>query len=359
MKTIAKFLIPIFGLISVVHFGCRTLSTSQQIPPSGSLIDGMLYYLPTGKITIKGEFKSADSQARMKIASSRSSRPQGQPGGGDGSSDGVTAITGGALTITLTAEVEADQCSGEYYVIPHANYMYDDETRITVNAKHLLSTGNVTTEDKTAEIVGTLASIASEVTPKFVAEKGGSPTPTPTPTPIPPFYFSFHPSNPKEVADVEEALSNRQIYFSVTHPGEQTQIGGKEISLSRAVAQQIGEEGLIFRPGIPYKVELRYPRAPGFDTTGTPGGTLINTTQQFILPDPDRLYEIKYNRMAFVKKVKQIGFTDGMLTDFNQKVPSPILGFLGIPKAIVQAIVPIPAEPPTGSGSASGTTAPH
>jgi len=65
---------------------------------------------------------------------------------------------------------------------------------------------------------------------------------------------------------------------------------------------------------------------------------------------------MRYDRMAFVKKLREVGFTDGMLTDFHQKVPSPILGFLGIPKAIVQAIVPIPGAPPSGSGSASGTT---
>jgi hypothetical protein len=85
----------------------------------------------------------------------------------------------------------------------------------------------------------------------------------------------------------------------------------------------------------------------------------IDSTQQFILPDPNRLYEIEYPRMAFVKKVKEIGFTNGMLTDFHQKVPSPILGFLGIPKAIVYAIVPIPGAAPTGSEAATGTTAPH
>jgi len=61
----------------------------------------------------------------------------------------------------------------------------------------------------------------------------------------------------------------------------------------------------------------------------------------------------------FVKKVWEVGFSDGMLTDFRQKRPSLILGFLGIPKAIVQAIVPIPrAQPSSGSASASGTTAP-
>ena len=63
--------------------------------------------------------------------------------------------------------------------------------------------------------------------------------------------------------------------------------------------------------------------------------------------------------MAFVKKVKEIGFTNGMLTDFHQKVPSPILGFLGIPKAVLQAIVPVPGTPgPSGSASSAGTAVP-
>src|SRR6266446_2509263 len=210
---------------------------------------------------------------------------------------------------------------------------------LVATALHLGCRTLSTSEDKTVEIVGALASLASEV-PRFQA---GTPTPTPTP---PPFYFSFHPSNPKEVRDVKNALHTRGIYLDVRYAGQQIQTGGKEISLSRSVAHQIGEEGLIFRPGIPYMVELRYPDGSDFNTLET----LINTKQQFILPDANRLYEIKYNRMAFVKKVKEIGFTDGMLTDFNQKVPSPILGFLGIPKAIVQAIVPIPAAPPSGSG---------
>ena len=60
------------------------------------------------------------------------------------------------------------------HVTPQANYLYEDDVHVTVNAKHLLSTANVTTEDKTAEIVGALASLAragtsfarTEISPK-------------------------------------------------------------------------------------------------------------------------------------------------------------------------------------------------
>jgi len=304
----------------------------------------MLYYLPIGKITIKGEFKSEGLPGKTLLTASPASSTGAKPGGGgEEPPQGAVTITGGGLTLTLVPEVEADEKAGEYYVTPHANYIYEDESRIAVNGKHLLSTGNLTTEDKTADIVGALASMAGQI--KGFAE----PTGTATPTPTPPFYFSFHPSNPAEVTDVKNALKVRRINFEVTYAREHPQTENKEPSLSRAEAQRLGEEGLIFRPGISYKVELRYPDATKFDTSTT----FINTTQQFILPATDRLYEVNYDRMAFVKKVKEIGFRDGMLTEYRQKVPSPILGFLGIPKAVLQAIVPIPGAPPP-SGSASG-----
>jgi len=68
---------------------------------------------------------------------------------------------------------------------------------------------------------------------------------------------------------------------------------------------------------------------------------------------------MKFDRMPFVKKVREVGFSDGMLTDFHQKRPSPVLGLLGIPKAIVEAIVPVLGAGSTGSASSSGTSTAH
>ena len=72
-----------------------------------------------------------------------------------------------------------------------------------------------------------------------------------------------------------------------------------------------------------------------------------------------KLYSVEYPRMPLVKKVKNIGFTDGMLSDYNKKLPNPMLGFLGILKAIVESIVPAPRAAPSGSGSTSEPTAPQ
>jgi hypothetical protein len=337
-------------LCSALGFSaCRTLSTTAGAPPTGP-VNGMVYYLPIGKITIKGEFKSDGSTGRSPLTNA-AALPGAKSSDGEESSQGGITISGGGLTITLVSEVEADETAGQYYVSPRANYMYEDETRVTVNSKHLLSTGNVTTEDKTADIVGALASLAAQA---VTLTGGPSPAPSATPTPTPPFYFSFHPSNSTEVGDVTTALANRGIYFAVTSKRQPAGSDSKGLQ-SVANAQRLGQGGLIFRSAVAYKVALRYPNAINFDTSSS----IINTAQQFILPDPNRLYEVKYNRMAFVKKLKEIGFRDGMLTEFHEKVPSPILGFLGIPKAILQAVVPIPGAPAGGgSASATGTSPP-
>ena len=332
-------------------------------------MNGMLYYLPIGKITIKGEFKEvtstptpcptctpkpspAKTEGGNKDADAQAAAPltaTTAPGNaGDGESTGVSMGSASQLTITLTPEVEADESksAGVYYAKPHANYLYEDDVHVTVNSRHLLSTGNVTTEDKTVEIVGAVASLASQ----FRAAAEGTPPPAKSRLP---FYFSFHPSKAGEVERVRKELDERGIAFTV----EPTQApAGKGVVVSGRQAKELGENGLVFRPAISYRVKLIYQPVNRENPRNL---ELIDSTQQFILPDPNQLYEIEYPRMAFVKKVKEIGFTDGMLTDFHQKVPSPILGFLGIPKAILQAIVPIPGAPTAnGSAAASGTSTP-
>src|ERR1700736_3027988 len=365
MKKLPKYFVLILGLSWIsLYVSCHTLSTTAGSPASGP-VNGMLYYLPIGKVTIKGEFKPAPSPNPGGSRSNNNnladaSPPPGSPAGSPANpsdadaekpqaAPGSTVISAGELTITLTSEVEADSAAGEYYVTPRANYIYEDEARIGVNPKQLLSTGNVTTEDKTADIVGALASIAAEV------PRGGllaRVEPKNKKRRLP-FYFTLHPSNRGEVKDVKDELAERDIEFdvesAVVHQAKQVHVGN-------AQARELGERGLIFRPATSYKIILSFsgkdPNDP--DKKELP---LIKSAQQFVMPDPTRLYEMEYPRMAFVKKVKEIGFRDGMLTEFHQKTPSPILGFLGIPKAVLQAIVPIPgAGSPNSSASTSGTT---
>jgi len=361
MKPIATYLVPLVGLIWIcVHLGCQDPTLVTTGPPSSpGAVNGMLYYLPIGKITIKGEYsgngsnKNQQRTIKQKVAATEgasaltetptqtaTSTPTPTP-----TATATATATPSELTITVTSEVEAEANGGcgVYYAMPQSNPIFEDEVHVTVNAKHLLSTGNVTTEDKTAEIVGALASLARAGAGYAALENIENPEP---------FNFTFHPSNYGEVSKVVGYLAKRKIGLTV-------KMDGKDISQCtpilckeqvKVLAAQFGKKGLLFRPAASYTIQL---------TAYTNGQLVMDNTQQFLLPDLTKLYSVEYPRMPFVKKVKNIGFRDGMLCDYNQKVPSPILGFLGIPKAIVEAIVPIPGGGSTGSASSSGTTVAH
>jgi hypothetical protein len=157
---------------------------------------------------------------------------------------------------------------------------------------------------------------------------------------------------------VREELKKRDIGLTVTMNGHN--VIAEDIPVLpntevQRIAAELGQNRLVFRPAAVYSIGLVCPlNASGGDKIK------IRDTQQFILPDRSKVSVMRFDRMPFVKKVREVGFSDGMLTDFHQKRPSPILGFLGIPKAIAQAIVPIPGAPPqSGSGSASGTSGAH
>ncbi len=69
----------------------------------------------------------------------------------------------------------------------------------------------------------------------------------------------------------------------------------------------------------------------------------IRESRLVLLPDtaPDHTLVLDYSRLAFVKKTTNIGFVDGVPQNLTQKAPSSVLGFLAIPKGIIQAIVPL------------------
>ena len=353
MKRTPVFLAAMTSLVAVLLIiGCTSLSTLPA-PPSG-IVNGMPYYLPIGKITIKGEYSppAISPVALAEIFESKalpspspsdsggsSPKPKDSPSKG-GSSDAAPApnsvvVAAAGWTITLTAEVEAD-ADAPRYAAPRRNYMFDDEIHVTVNSKQLLTVGNATAEDRTVDVVGSVASLVTQGLGARTMLQKALPQP---------FYFSFHPTSKGQVTFVEDQLRSRDIDFRVIpDPRDANAVTGKaNVPLVR---NEFEERGLAFRRAIPYKVTLKSPR----NSAGT-----INYSHQFLLPDVNGTYVLDYDRMPFVKKVTEIGFTDGMLTDFHQTLPSPVLGFLGIPKAILNAIVPLPSGMNSGgSGSKAG-----
>ncbi len=81
MRRIASCLIPIFGLIWIAtQLGCQgpTLVTGPG-PSSSGPVNGMLYYLPIGKITIKGEYAQPEGTPKAKAATTETATATTNP----------------------------------------------------------------------------------------------------------------------------------------------------------------------------------------------------------------------------------------------------------------------------------------
>jgi hypothetical protein len=359
--------LPLLLVAAAIFFGCNGSLSTYHAPAEGMMINGMAYYLPVGKITIKGEFasettqstgtdnKSDNTDTTENLAATQESSPSGKtPGKKTEESDSKTpakdatgdAISIAGLTLSISSEVEADMDAGRYAIhVPNA--MFEDEIKLSVNSKHLLSAGKATTEDKTAEIVGTVASLAKAamgVGPLMRIAK-----PTPTPPDKQPFYFTFYPSSAKARSEVSEQLLKRHIEFSIKEegPAARDDVPSKGHKVDPT-------QGLVFRFAKIYRVHIRYPVGDkNWDASTSKNVTLLDTYRKFVLPDTGREYVFEYPRLPLVKAVNEVGFTDGMLTDLHTTRPSLIVGILSVPKAVAQAIIPgFPA--PTSSGSSSG-----
>jgi hypothetical protein len=64
--------------------------------------------------------------------------------------------------------------------------------------------------------------------------------------------------------------------------------------------------------------------------------------QLIFLPDSRRDYFLPLDRSPFVKNDTQITLVDGIVQKVAVTRPSIILGIVGVPKTILEALVPLP-----------------
>jgi hypothetical protein len=89
--------------------------------------------------------------------------------------------------------------------------------------------------------------------------------------------------------------------------------------------------GVCFRPQIPYHLTFREGRA-------------VIEERILLLPDHSPKICMPIERAAFVKKVTNLTFDRGILTEVHIGKPSEALGFMDIPVSIAKAIASVPAE---------------
>ncbi len=154
---------------------CTSFSTTEanhlsEADIHSDKINGILYYLPIGRIHITGA--PPGSNANTKSTTDTTSGAA-TPAKSDSASptDASQGASQASYTITVSTDIEADP-EHEYYLKPDRNYFYDDNTAITVASNGLLTTGNATATDQTVAIVGAIASLIPTGTVKASALSG-------------------------------------------------------------------------------------------------------------------------------------------------------------------------------------------
>jgi hypothetical protein len=477
MKRITAVTLVVASLLAIGYLpACHSFSTIEG-PIDDNRVKGLIYYLPKGRIRIAGDFKSGgggetgQSASKSQRVSATAQSLTAAPGG-PSDADSPTQKN---FVVTIAADIEADP-SARCYLKPVRNYFYDDDIKLGINAKHLLTTGNATAEDQTAQIISTAAEIAatiarpapgaevkiagvrtagellydieraigantvnldskievsSEALQQFVNVGIWKNSTNPEIKGIlyrlkvknktwfrprdvfnllrllppeklkeqidastedlsdlfeqlhkalqmrqwinpRPFSLVFDPAKAfygDEPCKIGDAKDNSVIPRTVRLPDN---IDGFEITVTEesqpdiAVLKQIWRKnvgatknnvayGIAFRALKPYRVRVKSVEGTYF---------YVNESQLVLLPDTcsEHTLVLDYSRLAFVKKTTNVVFVDGIPQSLAQTAPSSVLGFLAVPKGIIQAVVPLSpgiTGPPSGvqAAGSSGTTA--
>jgi len=269
---------------------------------------------------------------------------------------------------SIDAIYEPDQ--DNYYFLEYcSNIGFDDEVRVTVNNKGLLSGIEVTSKSQVGAIVSKVMEIIKE------AVKIGVPA-----GPAKAFEIIIDPNEiPKdnknilnialqldpllakkmvlesdpiankaelikvenEINRIREEIEKKKaiigekkdylqyfdygiLYISITRP-EKT-----NLFIAETTSGPTSTGGIIYRPVLPCKIRMLYKNCL-FDNT-------------IYLPNWSPPICIDINRPAFVEKVYSLKFQDGVLTEVYLKKPSELLAGLGIPAEVVKTAAGLPLD---------------
>jgi hypothetical protein len=230
-----------------------------------------------------------------------------------------------------------------------ANALMSDEIKYAVNAKGLLETVNITTDDRTAEIISKLAeapqiilgtSTGAKKAPgtivkikEFTADFAlKADTISSTPVTVKWNLVLLNElgvdEQPKLVA-ADFAVSSTSV--PATLPTLDSIINGNN---SGSTATDLN--GILTRPikNIPLTIQSAVPGV-GFNTT---------LPSNVVVADARKLIVIPVNRTAFVKRVNKISIQDGMILSNEINKPSSVEGFVSIPINVAKSIVAIPGQ---------------
>lgn len=308
-----------FSVISILIFtGCSAVIQSKKEPANNTT--GIFYSLPKGIVQLK--FMPLNSREKQPL-----------------------------LQVMTKYVPDPERHFNLYY---NRNIAYDDNISISVSREGLLKSIEVTTEDKTKDVVVTVVEIAKEIAKFFIAFPGGDLREVDA-SRVKYFDIAFDPRD--FIVDAKGEPRSQ-----ITETGENLKDYGIEklrvirmFDSSKVKMADAGAEdshnGIFYKPLLPYKLSFDHclpvtvaGTAKEAKQTAEPLKYVNHYDLIIYLPNEAPIVAVDVERAFFVKKVTKLTFADGVLESIQVSKPSELLASAHIPLDIVKSITSIPSE---------------
>lgn len=303
------------GAIGVCLVGLTACAVYKN-PLDNAVDDGqnarpaLMYYLPQGLVTIEAKKNEVPLEEKIEEVTWATAT--------NGTVSQVTrtrtvttnVVAGGSVTFS-DAQIVPDLAARPRYARYAPNWTSDDNVSISVNALGLLSTASATTQDRTGDI---LVSVA-ELFGMGVGALGPgvmSLVPADTTTPKPLFKVTVDLSKTNDLNLVNGLLSNWNY-----------RIEGQTKACAAVTGKVNGRDGLVFR-------ELK-----AFHVWKTDSGTNRSLVRTYVVPNSQRETIFPVNRGFLVEKKTKVSIENGMLRGFDITKPSEVNALVTLPSKLI------------------------
>jgi hypothetical protein len=240
----------------------------------------------------------------------------------------------GLIRVKLTPSQDSYDLTIESLFVPDPDFFYtlaydpsawaDDSIKVTLSENSLISTIEVTTEDKTSAIVEKVIGIVKDVVKSVSLPVPGAAVAKGERVKV--LAITFDPNKPEDIREVTNKLEENGISIKITS------LKGKGVAGTTTYQDNLFLKGnsIYYRPLVPYKITLE--------------AQDVIKSEIFYLPNGAPILSMDINRAPFIKKTTKLSFTNGILTSVEINKPSEVLGGLEIPAQIAKAILEIPGE---------------
>lgn len=223
------------------------------------------------------------------------------------------------------------------------NILMSDDIKYGVNLNGLLETVNITTDDRSANIISELAKAPQIILVNSSLDKGSDNIKIKEYSADFEVKASSISSTPK-IITWSIVVENELVQDNYETLNADFQISSNEVLQSFPTLKKLltnnenstskDIKGILTRPMKNIEITIE----------STSNGAKKPLPINIVIPDANKLIVIPVNRTAFVKRVNKIGIKDGIIISNEITNPSSAEGFISIPINIAKAIISIPGQ---------------